>query len=221
MTGSGGTQGTITRIDLTGKKVLLIVGSPTSPSTGDMLLQGTLEGKGMIVTLADASVVNPNAAAMDLIIASDTAGSTFPTLYGGVAVPMIIFGNGFLQALGIIATSSAKGTISTPVTLSVLDGTTVLAGALPMGANFLAIGTTRNTSVYWGTPGGSLIKVAGIMGAPTELTAFAYEKGAMMALGTAADRRVVLAWKVDVIADLSIESFKIMNAAIQWTSARL
>jgi hypothetical protein len=42
-----------------------------------------------------------------------------------------------------------------------------------------------------------------------------------MATAVAADRRVAIAWKTDAVADLSIEAFKVMNAAIEWTAARL
>jgi hypothetical protein len=217
--GAGGGPGTIMRVDLTGKKVLFIVGSPTSPATGDMSFQGVLTDRGMIVTLADAETADANAATMNLIVGSDTAGSGWPTLYKDIAVPMIAFGNAFDFALGFIPTNSAKGSISTPVMLTIVDETTPLAAAFTTGMNVGVIGTTRNTSIYWATPGGSPINVASVMGAPTQMGVFAFEKGAMMAIGTAAARRVVLGWRTDfVTTDLAIEAFRMMNAAIEWTA---
>lgn len=219
-TPTGGVPGTIMRVDLTGKKVLMVIGSPSSPATGDAALRDVLTGKGMVVTLADAETVNPAAATMNVLIGSDTAGSGWPTLYKDLAVPMIVFGNGFDFALGFTPTSSAKGNASTPVQITILDATTPLAAAFSMGTNVSVIGTDRNTQIRWVTPGGAPIRVAGVMGAAaTELIVFAYEKGAMMAVGTAAARRVKLGWSVDLVEkDLAIEAFRMMNAAIEWTA---
>ena len=131
---------------------------------------------------------------------------------------MIIFSNGAYQAMGFIAASAGKGSASTPVMATIVDGTTPLASGMAMGTSFSAIGTSRSTSVYWGNPGGTPIKVATVVGAPTQLISFAYEKGATMATGTAPARRVALGFKTDVIGDLSIESTKLLNAAIEWTA---
>jgi hypothetical protein len=217
--GTGGRSGTIVRVDLTGKKVLLIVGSTASPSTGDIAFQAFLADKGMVVTRGDATTVVPDAASMSLIVGSDTAGSDWPTLYKDIAVPIITFSNAFDFALGFIPTNSAKGSISTPGLLTIIDENTPLAASFPAGMDVKVIGTTRNTSYYWATPAGTVIRVAGVMGAPTQLGVFAFEKGAMMAVGTAAARRVALGWRTDfIVSDLAIEAFRIMNAAIEWTA---
>jgi hypothetical protein len=217
--GSGGGPGTIMRVDLTGKKVLFVVGSTASPSTGDMAFQTFLADKGMVVTRGDATTIVPDAATMNLIVGSDTAGSEWPTLYKDIPVPIITFSNAFDFALGFIPTNSVKGSISTPGLLTIIDGNTPLAASFPAGMDIKVIGTTRNTSFYWATPTGTVIRVAGVMGTPTQLGVFAFEKGAMMAIGTAAARRVALGWRTDfIVSDLAIEAFRIMNAAIEWTA---
>ena len=56
------------------------------------------------------------------------------------------------------------------------------------------------------------------MGQPTQVVSFAYEKGAALMTGTAAARRVGFGVKVDSIQDLTIEGFKLLMAAIEWTA---
>ena len=219
----GGSQGTVTKVDLKGKKVLFIVDDPASLSDGDTMLKSIMEvSKDMIVTMGNTVTPNPDAASMNLIVASSGASaSEFPALYKGATVPMIIFSNGAYQAMGFITASAGKGSASTPVMATIVDDTTPLASGMAVGTNFSAIGTSRSTSVYWGNPGGNPIKVAAIVGAPTQLISFAYEKGATMATGSAPARRVALGFKTDVIGDLSIESTKLLNAAIEWTAGAL
>ncbi len=214
------TGGTIAKVDLKGKRVLFIVDDPASLDDGDIMLRDILAvGRDMVVTMGDTAGVNPEAATMNLIIASSGASAAeFATLYKEAAVPMILFGNTTYQAMGIIAASSGKGTVSTPVMLTIATAAAPLTSSLAMGTIFSAIGTARSTSVYWGTPGGSPINVATVMGVPTQSVAFAYEKGSAMAAGTAAGRRVGLGFKTDVVPDLSIESFRLLNAAIEWTA---
>ena len=219
-TGAGGAQGAVMKVDLKGKKVLFVVDDPTSLSDGDMMLKSIMEiSRDMVVTMGDTVTANPDVAGMHLIVASSGASSSeFPALYKTAAIPMIIFSNGAYQAMGFIAASSGKGSVSTPVTATIVDATTPLASGISMGTNFSAIGTSRSTSVYWGTPGGSPLKVAAVVGSPTQLISFAYDKGATMATGTAPARRVGLGFKTDVIGDLSIESTKLLNAALEWTA---
>jgi len=77
---------------------------------------------------------------------------------------------------------------------------------------------SRSTSLYWGTPGPSAIKVASIMGQATQLVEFAYEKGAALPTGTAAARRVGFGVKIDSIQDVTVEGFKLLMSAVEWTA---
>jgi len=70
----------------------------------------------------------------------------------------------------------------------------------------------------WGIPGGTAIKVAAVTGAPTEFAVFGYEKGSPMGVGTAAARRVALGWKTDLQDALTVQGFKLQDAAISWTA---
>ena len=218
--GTGGSQGSVTKVDLKGKRVLFVVDDPASLSEGDAMLKSIMEvSRDMVVTMGDTMTANPDVATMNLIVASSGASaSEFPALYKSAAVPMIAFGNSAFMALGFIAASSGKGTVSTPVMATVVDGASPLASGMATGTNFSPIGTSRSTSVYWGAPGGAPIQVAAVVGAATQLIAFGYEKGAAMATGTAPARRVGLGFKTDVIGDLSIEATKLLNAALEWTA---
>ena len=131
---------------------------------------------------------------------------------------MIVFGNSALQTLGWTASSSAKGTVASTTSVTVLNVTTPLSSDLTAGLSFAMILSTQSTSLYWGTPGGAPINVASVMGSPTESIDFAYEKGSAMATGTAPARRVGLGWKTNAVQNLTIDGFKLFSAAIDWTA---
>jgi hypothetical protein len=130
---------------------------------------------------------------------------------------MMVFGNSGYTNLGWIA-SSGKGSITSTTLVSLVDASTTLSSDLMTGVGFKMILDIRSTSLYWGTPAAAAIKVASIMGSPTELVVFAYEKGAAMATGTAAARRVGFGVKTDSVQDVTIEGFKLLMAAVEWAA---
>ena len=227
-TGTVGTPGGIIRpLDLTGKKVLFIVDDPTSLTDGDIMLRDMMAARGMVVTMAGttAATAAPGpgvAASQDLIVGSSgAAGAEFATLFKGSTVPLLTFANSYFQPLDFIATTAARGNAASTVTLTVVDATSHLAAGFAAGSTLAVISPTRNTQVYWAIPAGTPTKVAQLAGMPTELCAFAYEKGAMMATAPAPGRRVSLCWKTDAIKDLAVDSYRLMNAAIEWTAGNL
>src|SRR4051812_48406918 len=108
-TGSGGTVGTtgtggqitnpdasVPVVDLGGRKALFIVSSPTSPDDGDVTLQQLLQIRGMTVTFATEAGPASMATGMNVVIASGSASAAdFATTFKDVAVPMVLFGNGY------------------------------------------------------------------------------------------------------------------------------
>jgi hypothetical protein len=46
---------------------------------------------------------------------------------------------------------------------------------------------------------------------------FAYEKGAALPTGTAPARRVGFGVKIDSIQDVTVEGFKLLMSAVEWT----
>jgi hypothetical protein len=202
------------------KKALIIVDNPTSLDDGEALLRTILESRGMIVTFADVTGPASKADGQQVVIAADSASpAEFNTVYGGLAVPMMAFGQPHMQGLGLVPAGSAnRGNAQSTVQVTIVDAGTPLAGGLAAGTNIGVILPVRNTQIYWGMPGGTAIKIAAVMGAPTQLIVFAYEKGAMTALGTAAGRRVVLGWKTDAIKDLTVDAYKLMDSALNWTA---
>jgi hypothetical protein len=217
-TGTGGAT-TTGPIDLTGRKVLLLVDSPTSMSTGETIVSETLQERGLVVTVGASTGPASLASGMNLVVVSDSAGAgDFGPIFGSVAVPMIVFGNSAYQTLGWTATSSAKGTVASTINVSMTSVSTPLASDLAAGTSFAMILAAQSTSLYWGTPGGAAIAVASIMGSASELIDFAYEKGSATATGTAPARRVGLGWKTNAVQNLTIDGFKLFSAAIDWTA---
>jgi hypothetical protein len=225
--GSGGSSGSGagddagTRPDLTGRKALFIVDDPGSLDDGDVLFKQLLEVRGMTVTLGTVAGPASLAAGYHVVIGSGGASAAdFATVFKDVPVPMILFGNSYFQPMGMVAApSSNRGNAAGTVQATIVDGTTPLSSDLAMGSTFGVIDSTIvNTQLYWGTPSGTALKIAAVVGAPTQLIDFAFEKGAAMAVGTAAARRVALGWKASAIQALFLDSFKLQDAAVSWTA---
>ena len=188
-------------------------------STGETIVEEVLQERGMVVTVGASTGPASLAAGQNVVVVSDSAGAgDFVPIFGSVSVPMIVFGNSAFQTLGWTASSSAKGTVSSTSNVSVVNVSTPLASDLTAGLSFPMILSTTSTSLYWGTPGGAPILVASVMGSPTQLIDFAYEKGSAMATGTAPARRVGLGWKTSAVQNLTINGFKLFSAAIDWTA---
>jgi hypothetical protein len=221
--GAAGTTGTLVdggagQVDLNGKRALYVVDDPSSLDAGDVILQMSLQIRGMVVTFAPSTGPASLATGQNVVIVSSGAGAgDFAPVFKDVPVPMIVFGNSAYQNLGWIP-SSSKGSVNSTTLASLVDASTTLSSDIMAGVGFKMILDIRSTSLYWGTPGGSPIKVASIMGSPSELVVFAFEKGAAMATGTAAARRVGFGVKTDSIQDVTIEGFKLLTAAIEWTA---
>ncbi len=216
--GSGGSAGT-KKVDLTGKKVLLVVDNPASLDDGDQMLSDLMAARGMVVKLGAATPADASASSQDLIVGSSGAsGADFASSYKDLAVPILTFGNPTYQPLDFIVGSSGKGNAPSTSQLTVIDATSYLAASFAAGANLNVISPTRNTQISWAVPGGAPIQVASVMGSPTELCVFAYEKGGMMSKTVAPARRASLCWKTDAIKDLAIDSYRLMVAAIEWAA---
>ncbi|HZL19171.1 MAG TPA: hypothetical protein VFG23_15655 [Polyangia bacterium] len=217
--GTGGATDAGVPVDLTGRKALLLVDSPSSPSDGETILQEVLSERGMVVTIGASTGPASLATGQNVIVVSDSAGAgDFVPVFGTAAVPMIVFGNSAFQTLGWTASSSGKGTVDSTTSVTMLGATTSLASDLVAGSSFTMILASQSTSLYWGTPGGNPIAVTAIMGSATELIDFAYEAGTATATGTAPARRVGLGWKTNAIQNLTINGFKLFSAALDWAA---
>jgi hypothetical protein len=218
--GNTGAGGGPPRVDLDGKKALIVVDSPSSLDDGDVILGMSLQVRGLTVTFGPATGPASIADGMNVVlISSGATASDVAANFRDITVPMIVFSNTHFQTIGFAPTGSAnKGSIGSTTQVSIVDNSSPLAAGDAVGFSFVAINPSRSTSLYWGTPGGTPIKVASIMGAPTQMIAFAFEKGAMTAAGTAAARRVGFGWKTDVTQDLTVDAFKLLNAALDWTA---
>jgi hypothetical protein len=221
-TGAAGTGSTVdggaAPVDLNGKRVLYVVDDPSSIDTGDAILQQVLQERGMIVTFAPSTGPASLATGQNLVLVSSGASaSTWAPIFKDVTVPLMVFGNSAYTNLGWVA-SSGKGSVNSTTLCSLVDTSTTLDSDVMAGVGFKMILDIRSTSLYYGTPGGAPIKVASVMGAATQLVVFAFEKGAALATGTAAARRVGFGVKTDSVQDLTIEGFKLLTAAVEWTA---
>jgi hypothetical protein len=222
-TGSGGAMPNPdggTRPDLTGRKALFIVKDSASLDDGDVLIQQLLEIRGMTVTYGTLATPPAMAAGFNLMILSSGIGSDSNyAVFKDVPIPMIVYYNSLYQTVGFVATSSGRGTSDDSVQVTMTDVSTQLSSDLGIGTTFLMTNSALGSSSYgWAIPGGTPIKVAAVMGAPTEFAVFAYEKGSPMAVGTAAGRRVALGWKSGVEKALTIQGFKLQDGAFSWTA---
>ena len=129
---------------------------------------------------------------------------------------MIVFGNSAYSNLGWITSSSGKGLVSSTTLVTLVDTNAAPISDVMRGAGFKMILDSRSTSLYWGTPAASAVKVIVDQGQATQLVEFAYEKNAALMTGTAAARRVGFGVKVDSIQDLTIDGFKLLMAAVEW-----
>jgi len=228
ISGSGGATGSGghivnadggTRPDLTGKKVLFLVDSIGSPDEGEALVQSLLQVRGMDVTLGDATTPAAMATGFAMVVLSSNVTDAAAT-FKDVPVPVVVFGNtSFYQPMGFIAANSGRGSTSGAPQAIVTDATTLLSSDLSQGQTIDVFNPMLGNSNYtWGIPGGAPIKVATIVGMTTELVVFAYEKGAAMATGTAAARRVSLGWGSSKVKLLGLESFKLQDGAFSWAA---
>jgi hypothetical protein len=208
------------RPDLTGRKALFIVSDSGSLDDGDLLIEELLQIRGMTVTLGTLTTPPSTATGYNLMILSSGLGSdSAAAVFKDVPIPTVVFSNGLYQAMGFVASSAGRGSADGPGQVIIGDTSTALSSDLAKGAT---IGVTNpslgNTNYTWGIPGGTAIKVAAVAGAPTEFAVFAYEKGAPMAVGTAAGRRVALGWKSSAEKLLTVEAFKLQDGAFSWTA---
>lgn len=227
--GRGGTPGTggsaipppppdAGRVSLNGRKALLVVGSAASLDDGELILQQVLDEHGLTVTVAEAGGPASMAAGQNVVIASDQVdAATFASTFGSVGVPLIAFGNSHFVSLGWVG-KSAKGTVTTSTQLTIDDTSTPLASDFKTGQSFAAVLSSASGSFYWGTPGGAAIHVAAVMGAASQTVVFGYESGASTGAATAPARRVGLGFKTNMIQDLTVDGFKLVEAALDWTA---
>ncbi len=208
------------RPDLTGRKALFIVKSTGSLDDGDVLIQQLLEVRGMTVTYGDVSTPAAMASNYNLMILSSGIGSDSSfAVFKDVPIPVIVFGNGLYQTMGFVPNSSSRGSSDDTVPVIMTDISTQVSSDLGNGSSFLLTNAAITSTQYtWGTPGGTAIKIAAVMGAPTEFAVFAYEKGSPMAVGTAAGRRVGVGWKSNAVKALTLQGFKLQDGAFSWTA---
>ena len=223
--GSGGRMANAdagSRPDLTGKKALFIVDSPSSLDDGDVVVQQLLEIRGMTVTYGDVTTPAAMAATYNLIlISSGTSGTEIGTVFNTIPVPTVVFGNtSNYQPMGFVSTnnSASRSSTSGSPPLTVADTSTPLSSDLAMGASVNVLNPGVNSNYTWAIPVGQPIKVAAISATPTEFAVFGYEKGAMMAVGTAPARRVAIGWKTGSVKDLTLDAFKLEDGAFSWTA---
>jgi hypothetical protein len=197
------------------------VDDPAALDDGDLALKADLENRRVTVTLAPADGAASPAAGQDLIIGSAGArADQFAAAFKDAAVPLVVFGFAHEVALGMVAGGAGTtGSVLSNASASVAGVGTPLTADLVAGTTFVPVlDTLVSTSLNWGTPGAGAIRVAAAVGSPDQVLVFAFEKGATMAAGTAAHRRVALGWRASAFHGLTVASYKLTIAAIKWAA---
>jgi hypothetical protein len=194
---------------------LLVAGSQTNPTAGDMQLRTALMARGfpMVRLLADGVALPDLGDVSLLVIASSCDPMVLGNKYQMAPVPALVMEAGAFVTMGM--TAGPKDT-----NFGESNGTQVTIGAPthPMAAglmNDVAV-LTMSSPITWGVPGAGAERVAAFTGMPTRATIFGYAKGAMMVGGAAPARRVGFFLSDPGTPRLTDNGKKLLNAAIDW-----
>jgi hypothetical protein len=181
------------------------------PNAMDMDFTTLLMAKGLKVTM----VRDTMSAASDatgkalLVISSSVDRAQVMGKYKDVTVPAIVIKDGCFMPMGM-GTDGVSGVG--------LNKITILAAADPLAAGLsgdVVVYTTTDRIIY-STPAATAKKIASMVGAPTQLTIFAYDAGAAMVGGVKAPAKR-LGFFIHRDTDLNANGKKLFSAAIDWS----
>jgi hypothetical protein len=191
--------------------VLFVVGaSGNNPS--DLAISNRLQQAGYTVQMIlDNASTTGDATGKGLVIVSSTVGSAnVTTKFRDVTVPVINWETGLQDDFGFANTSGNTGS---QTNLNLTNPGHPLAGGLSAGIHTVA---TNAGDFSWGEPGGNPIIIARLNGGSTNPCIYAYETGAVMAVGTAPARRVHLFLQNNTFVSLNANGLSLFDAAVSW-----
>jgi hypothetical protein len=193
----------------------------TDPPKGfDLQMKARLEARGLVVDLrVDALSTAADAAGKAVVVISSSINrenlfDARKPRFQDAAVPTIVMKDGTIEVMGL-GMGSAGG-FSTEV------GETKISIVAPEDP--LAAGLTGDVTVYtkgdrliWAQPGAAARKIATVVGKATEVTIFAYDKGAMMTGGPAPAKR--MGFFIHRNTSYSADGLKLFDAALDYLLA--
>jgi hypothetical protein len=194
---------------------LLVVGVPGELSDGDTRLRMLLQARRFQVRVVDDNAAVNVAGAGLVVVTGSCASDTLTTKYRDVAVPIINLEPAAQDGLGMTAGTAMDLGQANAGSLSIVMPTHPLAAGLTGTVGVVSM----PSSFSWGRPAPAAQRVATIMGQPTQVTLYAYSRGAMMISGPAPARRVNFFAADNAAPRLGANGVALFNAAIDWALA--
>lgn len=198
------------------KKALLLVGA-VPLSAADEGLRARLSGPmNLDVTVKEGGTsATSDASGRDLVFVSESVtSSSVGGKFASVDAPVINAEPALMDDFGFVtgAYDSVMGTVAGQNGLTIINSSSPLAAGLSGTVNVVSSPST----FVWAVPGGSAEVVARLSGSTTRAGIFAYEKGAAMAAGVAAARRVGFFLHGGTSTTLSASGWSLFDAAVTW-----
>ena len=196
-------------------EALLVVGDASAVGAGDAALRTRLEGLGFTVVVRSQSVAATEAAGKALVYVSETTASTaIGNKFRAVAVPVLVAEGQVFDDMGMTGTTSFTGSTGGQTQVAISDP----AHPLAAGLSGTVTVTTAASTFVWGRPAAGAAK-ASIIGDPTKAVVFGYETGAAMPGLAAPSRRVGLFLLGSVPPFLTVDGWKLFDAAVLWAAS--
>lgn len=196
------------------RMALLVVKSTKSPSDGDKRLQMLLEAHNFTVKLSgDSGAVGDADGTALVVVASTVTADTVAKRFRTLAEPVVVLESAIFDDMGM--TGGTSGTDFQEAT----GNTLTITGTGPLTAGLtgtVTLSSSSSTTMNWGKPAASAIKVATFGTAADKIAIFAYDKTVMMMGVAAPARRVGLFAADSTAAVLSADGIKLFDAALDW-----
>ncbi len=201
---------------LLGTHTQLVVGNKNTPTAGDQAIRARLVAQGQSVTYVDDGDAPAVAGQNLIVIAASASAASLGTGYRNVAVPVLDLANASWDEMdyATATTHEPSGTA-----LDVIDSSNSIAAGYS-GSKTISTGGTlayKLTSEL----AASAQKVWSITAQSSQVALFAYESGATMQNGHAAEaRRVGLGWNDNVPTILNPTGWNVFDATARWLLGR-
>ena len=195
--------------------ILLVAGTPTSPSSSETILIARLQQEGYQVTVQDDDGITASTAnGQDAVVISKSVSSAkVGTTFTSAAVPVVSLVSTLYDDLGMtgVQQNLVYGGANNQTQIKVIDPNHPLSS----GYNDLVTVYSEPRQVGWGIPGSQAIKVATLANDPTRSSIFAYEIGSILASGVSAPEKRVGFFldNTNKITDAGIDLFA---SAVNW-----
>ena len=199
------------------RKALLVVGSSTALTMGDMRVRAALEARSLMVTLGNDDGPASQADGMDLVVvASSSVSMSVAAKYRTTALPILNMEQAIMDDMGMTGpTEDTDYGEAAGTQVAIVNAAHPLAAGLTGTVTVASNGGTMT----WGAPAASAVRVATMTGAnAARITIFYYDAGTMM-VGLAAPARRVGFFTSDSIAQrLLADGGRLLDAAIAFTT---